>query len=749
MANSSPRRVGVITAVRLAVAMAIFLWPISAWPQDAAKSDPNTPVSPEGQARKNFADEIRRKVEKKMYPGTTVPLSVEGPDATYWVWHISSGQADEPKCKSEYDKGYASRLRKLGFTKLVVTDESGGRCELDPVTRDVFVTSAPPSVVRQHPVVAQASTAPAAGENAGGSSAVSAAEPAKPNLPPQPRAFILDMATRSVIVLAPEDAAILGTVSFEEGILKTMIQVPHSKRLAVFDQGLGKDTFRFGWHPEGKASISFVDMDSMKITSHLQLGWGIGQVLTTDDGKGLAVVCPGYTSQKPEETLPGEVVLINTETAQIAGRFPVKTPVNLLLTPDNRTLITFTSAWHYKDRSRTPEVQFADFETGKMLGKLVPSKAVTSAELSTDGQYLYLLDPGQPSDKFEKNVDGFLVVVSVPNRSELSAIDVGSAPQGLIHDNATDHVLILSDTAPVKKHREPGGFLSVFKGTEAVAVTPVAYSPLLLRASPDGTVLYVVGPDTVSVLDSSNFRSIAEIHIEGAEGRSYRRGGGNELNEFTITPDGKRGIAIFSNSFKLTILDLEQRKSLASLKTGRGSVRFLQAMSVGLDNFNAQQSAQATANETGVTQYYTIKTLKPTNLSLAVSPDSKFAYALNDQTSDVTVIDAQAATVLSKIPIRGLEFEIMPGGNTMAILGPSEIQFIDLKTNQKMKVGKENTLKVGGLGSFLRAFRVSPSGTRACALGTSRVICLDTSTIKEVGRQEHFKYLETILFEEQ
>jgi hypothetical protein len=42
---------------------------------------------------------------------------------------------------------------------------------------------------------------------------------------------------------------------------------------------------------------------------------------------------------------------------------------------------------------------------------------------------------------------------------------------------------------------------------------------------------------------------------------------------------------------------------------------------------------------------------------------------------------------------------------------------------------------------------VSPSGARACALVTSRIICLDTATMKEVGRQEHLKHLEMILFE--
>jgi DNA-binding beta-propeller fold protein YncE len=564
----------------------------------------------------------------------------------------------------------------------------------------------------------------------------------------EPRAFLLDAGDNSVVVLNMETAAILGTVSFEAGNLKTMIQIPHSKRLAVFDQGPGKGTLRYGWHPDAKASMSFVDMDSMKVTSRLELGWGIGQVLATDDGKGLAVVCPGYTSQKPEESLPAEVVLINTETSQIRGRFPVKPPVNLLLTPDNRTLITFTSAWHYKDRSRTPEVQFADFETAKVLGKLTPSKAVTSAELSADGQYLYLLDPGEPSTKVEKNVNGFLTVVSVSMRSELSAIDVGSAPRGLIHDSASDRILILSDTAPAKKRGETDGALHVFKGAEAVAVTPVAYSPALLRASPDGAILYVVGPDCVSAVDPSSFKIIGEIDFEGSRVHGQRRGVGTELKDFAITPDGKRAIVVFPLGDKVTVLDLEQKKSLGSLTTGRGWVRFAKAMAVGLENANAALSAQAMANETGVTQYYTVQTLKPASVALAVSGDSKFAYALNDQTSDLTVIDAQAATVLSKIGIfQGSEIDTMPSGNALAILGPIVITFLDTKTNEKIKVDGKDFLQVGGLGGFLNAFRVSPSGNRACALVAHRVICLDTSTLQEVGRQEHLKKLEMMLFE--
>jgi hypothetical protein len=69
------------------------------------------------------------------------------------------------------------------------------------------------------------------------------------------------------------------------------------------------------------------------------------------------------------------------------------------------------------------------------------------------------------------------------------------------------------------------------------------------------------------------------------------------------------------------------------------------------------------------------------------------------------------------------------------------------KTTQKLKFGGDDRLKVARLGGFLNALQVSPSGTGACALVSSRIICLDASTVKEVGRQGHLKHLEMILFE--
>jgi len=557
---------------------------------------------------------------------------------------------------------------------------------------------------------------------------------------PGERAFLLDRGG-SIVALDTGSMTVLGSVSIAMMPLHppSMIQIPHSKRLAIFDSGIA---------PSVKATMSVIDMDLMKVTSRLELGWGmILQVLVTDDGKRLAVALAGNNSQKPEEFQPAGVVLIDTETSRIAGGFPVKGPTNLLLTSDKRTLIAFTYAYHFMDINRTPEVQFADFDTAKVLGKLAPSKEVTSATLSADGRYLYLLDRGEPSEKADRNVNGSLVVVSVADRSEFPAIDVGSAPRGLIPDNARDRLLILSDAAPGKEHRDAPGTLRAFKGTKAVAVTPVAHSPESLAASPNGSVLYVAGSRGVSVVDYSTLKITDEIPVKAG------------LDYFTITPDGKRATALFSGSDQLAVLDLEQKRLLATLAVGRRSQKFMKALAPAMlaaaqemENYNSQFYAQQLANATGERQYYTVYHYVGTppavksDVTFVLSSDGKYAYALNNQTLDVTIVDTQAATVVSKIGLPRGWYSIspIPGVDAIGIRGPSRSSFIDTKANQKIDV--DNKPKVLGMG-INATFQGSPSGARACVLNLSSIICYDASTMKEVGRQENFNNLCSMLFE--
>lgn len=101
-------RVGVITAAQLAAATAIVLWAAGLWAQTGAAPASTTPVSPTAEDRKSFADSENSRYEKTiiaLYPDSPVDKgSAEGPDATYYVWYLTSGQANAPRCKGEYEE---------------------------------------------------------------------------------------------------------------------------------------------------------------------------------------------------------------------------------------------------------------------------------------------------------------------------------------------------------------------------------------------------------------------------------------------------------------------------------------------------------------------------------------------------------------------------------------------------------------------------------------------------------------------
>jgi YVTN family beta-propeller protein len=173
MANSSAMRVGITAAVHFAVAIAIVLWPVGLWAQGAVNPASQTSVAPTAQARKDFAKAKRQEVVQalgsKLAPGFNI--SAEGPDATYYVFHASGFSMTASFCTAILNQDLASQLRKLGFTKVVCTDNKNAKFTYDPVAQP-------------RPVLAQTASSPAAAANTDDKSAASAAEPAKPTLPP-------------------------------------------------------------------------------------------------------------------------------------------------------------------------------------------------------------------------------------------------------------------------------------------------------------------------------------------------------------------------------------------------------------------------------------------------------------------------------------------------------------------------------------------------------------------------------------
>lgn len=553
-----------------------------------------------------------------------------------------------------------------------------------------------------------------------------------------PRAFVLDSGINAVVAVDPQSAKVLATVPLD-GHPASMIQVPGSNKLVVFDRGAGKGTQRFGWHPTGKSSMSFIDTAGMKKTSTIDLCWNVDSSVLVARSR-LVVECPGYKSQKPGETLPAELVVVDYGTEQEVARLPLKGDAELLVTPDRRTLLT-VPAYDWRDMREKPafgDVQMIDVDTVKVVGTVTVKGMVSSAGISADGDHLYLVDNGGYADNPDKNIPGALMILSIPRRSLLTTIDLG-VPYRVMTDETHDLFMVLSDAAPRKGEKPQDGFLHIVKGGKPLSAVRTAHRPHFATQSPDGSRLYVVSPDCVSVVDYPTFANVSRIPL------------GEEVyvREFAVTENGATGVG--AGGYKTAaVVNLREKKLTATLTTGRGSVRFMQALGAGLATYGSMSAAASSGSGSG-TYTYNIYRVRPGHTSVALSSDDKFAYILNTGTNDVTIIDLAGARVVSKVPVAGdltPEIQLMPNGRSVAILGQLFLTMIDTRTNQKVRFGDDDVLKIGGIVGRVKSFRVTPSGTHALIAGTKKVVCLDLTTLTVTARLTDFQEPEFILFED-
>ena len=68
---------------------------------------------------------------------------------------------------------------------------------------------------------------------------------------------------------------------------------------------------------------------------------------------------------------------------------------------------------------------------------------------------------------------------------------------------------------------------------------------------------------------------------------------------------------------------------------------------------------------------------------MAIRPDGKAIYALNSQTSDVTVIDGITGEIIEKVPAGGFAVHFMPAASVALVPAASTVHAVDLATHLK------------------------------------------------------------------
>jgi DNA-binding beta-propeller fold protein YncE len=311
---------------------------------------------------------------------------------------------------------------------------------------------------------------------------------------------------------------------------------------------------------------------------------------------------------------------------------------------------------------------------------------------------VYLIDLGQADKNPAKNRNGVIDVVSLVHR-RIERVDVGRSPLGavLMRDGL---VAVASEGGADGSTGE----LRLLRDGALRATLDVGEKPRLLEGIDD--TVYVVGTKAMTLVD------VETLQVSGTIALGAAVGGGDHPFELAVTPDRRRAVIHYPAEDKVVVLDLERLKTTGSAKTGRGSKKF----------FN---SVMSTLTYGATERRFFYGAGDPPQMQLR--PDGRFAYVLNLDTSDLTIVDAETALAVAKIGAGGSEVWFL-GEKTVVVVG-SDIHVIDATRNVKVA-----QIRLPGL----RGVASSPDGGLAVALAERTVLVLDSTTGGERTRFTDF-----------
>jgi DNA-binding beta-propeller fold protein YncE len=259
----------------------------------------------------------------------------------------------------------------------------------------------------------------------------------------------------------------------------------------------------------------------------------------------------------------------------------------------------------------------------------------------------------------------------------------------------------------------------VVRGAAPAAPIPVGTGPERLQASADGRTLWVLG--------SYSATSVSLPALEPAAPTTFKWFG----QELAVSPDGSR-LYMLNGEYFYTF-DLATGQRVADVRTGRMGMKMLQALEQGLTTEANRLEAENAARRQGRSYHaYTAYTLAQPRGTMAIRRDGKVVYALNSQTSDVTVIDGVTGAILEKVPAGGFTVLIMPGASVALVPSAATVRAVDQATHKKQADGVTDTT-----GNFASA-ELSPDARVAVVHGSGGVLVVDAAGGKPVGTMKTF-----------
>jgi DNA-binding beta-propeller fold protein YncE len=537
-----------------------------------------------------------------------------------------------------------------------------------------------------------------------------------------PRVLVLDQKARTVTALELPSGRTAATASVQ-GTPAQLLRSADGQRLLVLDRGEGRDAGDKGYQAKTRAAVTIIDGRTLAVRGRVELGWGLAPTaMLSDAGDRLSVIGPGFQGRNPTESLPREVVTVDLAAAKVLSRIELPRPATAFLaTPNGSTAVILSAREQPRQAPALPaELRFLDLAAGTITATVALDGNPGGPVLTPDGQFLYLLDRGTPNDNADKNVNGRLHAVSMATRA-VQVTDAGSRPLGLVLDERGRQLLLLSVKTPVKgaKNFDRPGELRYIRGGVPSAPIAVGGWPERLEVSADGASLYVTRTSGLTRLSLPGLEVAASVEFPLL------------ATEMAISRDGRR--AYILNGEYFTTADAVTGQKVESVRTGRMGKKMFLALRVGLATEASRSEGERKAQREGKSYYtYTEYSVREPRGTMALRPDGKAVYALNSQTSDVTVIDAESGAILEKVPAGGFAVKFMPTAGVALVPSWDTVHVVDLTTHQK-----HPDLITGSTGQFDQA-DLSPDARMAVIAGAGGVFIVDATSGKPVGTMKPF-----------
>jgi DNA-binding beta-propeller fold protein YncE len=456
-----------------------------------------------------------------------------------------------------------------------------------------------------------------------------------------------------------------------------------------------------------------------KVIGNGELGWFLRSGAFAPDGKYAYVLTGGDDTKNASDLKPAELIRIDAIKGTETGRLSFdRSAAALLFNRSRSTAHIFSPAQSKRSPQLPAQLISVDLETWKQIAAI--DIAGNPGSPAAAGDLFYIIDPG------DKKSPGTVHVVDLESRRITKSIEVGS---GAIRGGSDreGNFFVLSQSPDGKR-----GQVTIIHGSEVTATYPTGAAPQTATLSADGKRLYVVG-NQLNVVDLA-----AKTSTPGIDAARPTIG-------LLATRDGRRVVTVAMQDqgcCRISVFDSAADKQLTSFLGGSKGTRVGQRLAAAALSVGSYAAARSATGPGGTFMYsvYAPTVHGAARGPVTFGPGEKKAYAVDTQTSDVTVVDLESGQRIVNIPGgSGLSEVIpLPDAGLIAAVSNERIDLIDTTTDT---VREAIPMK----SSFNMAY-VSPDEKRLVILGTDRILIIDTQTGKPLGMITDLKSPTRVIF---